>query len=81
MTTNGRSEEEKTPKKPPLNNYLRYSALGFQMLASILIGVLSGMYLDVKFREPEAFPLYTIIGSLLGVFLAIYVPLRDLLKK
>lgn len=80
MATRG-NKEENPPKKPPLNNYLKYSALGFQMLAAILLGVLGGMYLDGRLREPESFPLFTVIGSLLGVFLALYIPLKELLKK
>ena len=75
--TNG----ENQPKKPPLNNYIKYSGLGFQMLAAILLGVLGGMQLDKRLRQPDDFPLFTVIGSLLGVFIALYIPLKQLIKK
>ncbi len=81
MAATGKKKEENPQKKPPLNNYIKYSALGFQMLAAILLGVLGGIYLDGRIREPDSFRLYTVIGSLLGVFLALYIPLRELLKK
>jgi F0F1-type ATP synthase assembly protein I len=55
--------------------------MGFQMLAAIAAGVLLGIYLDKSLRQPEQFPLFTVIGSLLGVFLALYLPLKELLKK
>ena len=81
MKTNGGSKEEKPAKKPPLNNYLKYSGMGFQMLAAICLGVLGGVYLDDKHPATEEFPLFTVVGSLLGVFLALYIPLKGLLKK
>ena len=81
MATTGKKREENPQKKPPLNNYLKYSAMGFQMLAAILLGVFGGMYLDGRLRNPESFPIFTVIGSLLGVFLALYLPLKELLKK
>lgn len=81
MKTNGQSKEEKPPKKPPLNSYVKYSAMGFQMLAAISLGVLGGVYLDGHYPITKEFPLFTVVGSLLGVFLALYLPLKDLLNK
>ena len=60
---------------------MKYSAMGFQMLAAILLGVFGGMYLDEQYRSEEQFPLFTVIGSLFGVFIALYLPLKGLLKK
>lgn len=66
-------------KESGLKNYAKYSSIGIQMLAIILIGVYGGVKLDeLIFWE---FPIFTIILSILSVFLAIYYVVRDLLKK
>ena len=68
------------PKKENgLKNYAKYSSIGIQMLAIILVGVYGGVKLDelVSWK----FPIFTIILSILSVFLAIYYVIRDLLKK
>lgn len=47
------------------NNYLRYSALGFQMAGIILVGVLAGRWLDGKLHW--AMPICTLVLSLLSI--------------
>ena len=74
-------EKEKNQKKPPnrgLNTYARYSGIGLQMAAIILITTWGGIKLD----ELAGFekPVLTIILSLLGVFAAIYTAIKDFLK-
>lgn len=66
-------------KKKQLNSYARYSSLGFQMLAIILLGVFGGYKLD-QWLEFE-FPIFTLLLSMLSVILAIYYAVKDLLKK
>lgn len=66
-------------KKKHLNNYAKYSGIGFQMLAIILLGVFGGVKLD-EWLKLE-FPVFTVILSLLSVILAIYTVVKDLLKK
>lgn len=65
--------------KKPVNDFLRYSGLGFQMLAIILLGVFGGYKLDqlVKIKVP----VFTVVLSLLSVALAIYYAVKDFLKK
>ncbi|MEA3443639.1 MAG: AtpZ/AtpI family protein [Bacteroidota bacterium] len=65
-------------KKKQLNNYARYSGLGFQMLAIILAGVFGGIKLDEFLAW--GFPVFTIVFSLLAVFLSIYYAVKDFLK-
>jgi F0F1-type ATP synthase assembly protein I len=48
------------------------------MLGIILLFVWGGSKLDEKYREGE--PLFIIIFSLLGVFIALYTALRDFIK-
>ncbi len=69
---------KKKPKNT-INNIVKYSGLSFQMLAIILLFVFGGKELD-KYVEWET-PIFTLLLSLLGVFLAIYSAIKDFLKK
>ena len=66
-------------KKKYLNSYARYSSIAFQMLAIILLGIWGGVKLDewVQFQ----FPVFTLILSFVSVGMAIYVVIKDLIKK
>ena len=61
-----------------LDNYAKYSAIGFQMLAVILIGVFGGRKLDQWIGNDHN--VFTIIFSLLSVFAAIYLAIKDFIK-
>ncbi len=71
-------EKTKEPKKP-LNDYARYSGMAIQMIVIILIGVLGGIKLD-EFLSLK-FPIFTLVLTLLSVFLAMFFVIRDFLKK
>jgi ATP synthase protein I len=74
-------QEKKSRKNLPhkgLNDFARYSGLGFQMIAIILATTWGGIKLD-KLAGFEA-PIFTIILSLFGVFAAIYVAVKDFIK-
>jgi ATP synthase protein I len=65
-------------KKKLLDNYARYSSIGFQMLVIILLGVFGGIMLD-KWLHMK-FPVFTVILSILSVILAIYYVTKDLMR-
>jgi hypothetical protein len=68
-------------KKPinPLPDYARYSGIAITMGVIITGGIFGGLALD---RWVQAgFPLFTILFSLASVFVAIYVVIRDLIKR
>lgn len=65
-------------KKKYLDSYARYSSIGFQMLAIILIGVFGGLKLD-QWLDLKA-PIFTVILSILSVILAIYYAVKDLIR-
>ncbi len=71
--------EKKNQKKPPLSGYAKYSALGFQMLVIIGGGAWLGKYLDEQ--SEREFPLYTVVITLLAVFIALYLTLREFIGK
>ncbi|CAN5326189.1 hypothetical protein BH10BAC1_BH10BAC1_10810 [soil metagenome] len=66
------------PKKP-LNNYAKYSGMAIQMIAIIVGGVFAGVYLD-KWLALK-FPIFTLVLTLLSVFLAMYYFIKDVIKK
>jgi len=65
-------------RKKKLNNYGKYSNLAFSMIAIILIGVFGGVKLDEWLEL--TFPVFTVILSILSVFLAIYYAIKDFIK-
>lgn len=72
--------QKETPneKKSQRSAIAHYSGLGFQMLGIIAIGTWFGIWLDGE--NPE-FPLYTLVGSLSSVFIALYLVIRDVIKN
>jgi F0F1-type ATP synthase assembly protein I len=64
----------KNPKN--LNDYARYSGIVFQMAILIGAGTFGGRKLDEWLTS--GFPIFTIVLSILGVGLALYIVLRDL---
>lgn len=61
-----------------LNDYAKYSALAFQMIAIMLAGTFGGIKID-RWLELE-FPVFTVILSVLSVVLAIYYAVKDMIR-
>ena len=72
-----KSEEEEIKK--PLNAYVNYSALAFQMIATIGLGAFAGHWLDEKLKTTS--PWYTIGLCLLGVFISLWLLIRSIPKN
>jgi F0F1-type ATP synthase assembly protein I len=62
-----------------LKDYAKYSSLAFQMMSIIVIGTFAGLKIDQNTNFK--FPLFTIILSLGSVFTAIYIGIKDFIKK
>jgi F0F1-type ATP synthase assembly protein I len=60
------------------NTYLKYSGMGFQMLATILIGLGLGVFLDNKLDTGKIF---TAICTFVFVIASLYLVLRDFIKS
>ncbi|REJ80945.1 MAG: hypothetical protein DWQ44_04205 [Bacteroidetes bacterium] len=74
------TNQEKSPRrKQPDFSYMKYAAMGTQMLIIIGLGVFGGYHLD-KYLEFEI-PIFTLVLSLLSVAVAIYISIKDFLKK
>ncbi|MGM0496655.1 MAG: AtpZ/AtpI family protein [Bacteroidota bacterium] len=77
-----RTKSQKTSKtkgQNPLKEYAKYSHIGFQMLAIIFLAVFGGLKLD-ELVDSIGFPLFTLVGSILGVVLAIYFAIKDFIR-
>jgi F0F1-type ATP synthase assembly protein I len=68
---------EKGKKKPP-NDFIKYSGMATQMAITILAGVFGGRELDAKFAMET--PVFTLVGSLLGVGAALYFLIKDFIR-
>ena len=71
--------KDETPKEKPINSYLRYSGLGFQLAGTIGVGVFIGVELDKHLKTTK--PWFTVGCSFLFLIAAFYVGFRGLLKK
>jgi len=65
-------------KNEKMKAWAKYSSMGFQMLAIMLLGVWGGMQLD-KYLETSK-PYFTICLTIIAVILAIYTSIKDLLR-
>jgi hypothetical protein len=76
MEEDQKNEASKTNKG--LFNYARYTSLAFQMIIIIAGCVWGGVKLDAWLGLK---PLFTLLLSLIGVFAAIYLSVKDLFNK
>ncbi len=72
-------KEELEEGKKQVNNYLRYSGLGFQIAGTIAVGFFIGYQLDKWLHTSK--PYFTAIISLLFVFLGLFIGLKDFMKQ
>lgn len=66
-------------KKNHLYFIAKYSGLAFEMLGIIVLGVWGGIKLD-EYLHSE-FPLWTLILSLLAVFISLYFVIKGVLNN
>lgn len=64
--------------KNKLKDYAKYSAVAFQMAAVIFIGAFGGVKIDEMWQTK---PIFTLILTLMGVAAALYLSVKDFLKK
>ena len=73
------TEPSQPPNKGRNGSVLRYTSMATQMGITIFLGVWGGMKLDRYFQFES--PIMTLALSLLGVVLAVYIVIRDVLRK
>ncbi len=69
----------KKNNKNKLKDYVKYSNIGIQMMLIIILGTFGGFKLDEYLNW--GFPLFVILFSLLSVAIAIYISIKDVIKK
>ncbi len=62
-----------------MRDLAKYSGLAFQIGFIILAGALLGKWLDSRFQLSK--PVFTLFLSLLSVFAALYLSLKDFIGK
>jgi len=60
--------------KNNLNEWAKYSGLGIQMVASMLISLYIGKWIGGKFNVEQ-------LGSLVGIFFGLFASLYNLIKQ
>jgi F0F1-type ATP synthase assembly protein I len=78
MEKNSSKEKNNNKTSNFVKDYSRYFNIAFQMIAIILVSVFGGIKLDSIISWN--FPVFTLFLTLVGVILAIYFVIRDLLK-
>ena len=73
-------EKEEEEIKKGANAYAKYSAMGIQMVVIVCLGVFGGIKLDAWLR-PGKFPLFTVFLTLFSIVGALYLFLKDFIKK
>ncbi|MFD0748636.1 AtpZ/AtpI family protein [Mucilaginibacter calamicampi] len=68
------AENEQNDK--PINNYIKFSAMGFQMIAIIGVFTFVGYKIDASAHHQTKW--VTAILSLIGVFSSLYLVIRSL---
>ena len=66
-------------KKRPLNDYMKYAAMSFQMAVIVLLFTFGGIKIDHYFGIK--FPVFTLILCFFSIAAALYLTLKDLIKK
>ena len=61
------------------NQYLKYSGMAFQMLGVTAVFAAGGVLTDR--RLAWRVPVFTIVLTIVGVFMALYSSLREFIKK
>jgi uncharacterized membrane protein len=65
------------PKKQ-LNNFIKFSGIGIQMIIIICLFSFLGVWLDGVF--PNDYSIYVVVFSLLGVALAMYYVIKQVIN-
>lgn len=71
-------EQANKPKKR-LNQYLKYSGMGFELAAALLLGYLAGQQADRYFAFSK--PFGTMACMMICLFAALFRILRNLMKE
>lgn len=69
---------EPLPPNNRLKKWAKYSGMAVEMMAIIAVGTIAGYKIDE--RNKSDFPLWTLILSLVAVFAALYLIIRNVIR-
>jgi len=72
-------KSKKQPKTNQSNSILRYSGMGLQMGAIMLLGAFGGIQIDKYFGIKNN--IFTASLTILSVIIAVYLTIKDLIKN
>ncbi len=72
-----KSKDSRNPQNKGFG-YAKYTGLGIQMVIVILFGVFGSLKLD---QYLHTLPVFTLLGAVISVSAALYIGLKDFLKK
>ena len=72
-------DQNKGDKNKGINNYVKYSAVGFQMLATIGLFTFIGYKIDKSRGSSQ--PIFTALISLIGVVISLFQVIRQINKN
>ncbi|MBT3242765.1 MAG: AtpZ/AtpI family protein [Bacteroidetes bacterium] len=75
---NKTSENKRDKEKKELKDYARYSNLAFKLIVIVLAGFFGGMKLDQLLNLE--IPVFTLVLASSGLFLSLYLLIKDLNK-
>ncbi len=75
---NKKTKPKRQEKKKPLKNWLYFSGIALQMLIIIGGSIWLGVYIDESIAND--FPFFTVVFSLVGVFVALIQVITSLKK-
>jgi len=78
MKSGTKHDKDTSDEKKQVNNYVKYSAAGFQMIVIILVFTFIGFKIDES-RHSKT-PIITALLSLCGVAIALYQVIRSVNK-
>lgn len=73
------TDQPKSSRKKPLENFAKYGAMGFQMGATIFLLTWAGIWIDKHFQLK--YPVFTLILALFSVFAAIWMVIKDFMPR
>ncbi|MBS1529465.1 MAG: AtpZ/AtpI family protein [Bacteroidetes bacterium] len=73
------NEQDKKDGKPPLNDYVKFTGMGFQMIAIIGVFTYAGYRIDLSAQHQTKW--VTAVLALVGVFISLYVVISSIKKS
>lgn len=69
---------DKLPRSETMRSIVRYSHIGYTLVAAVLLGILGGNWVD---KWLGTYPLFFVLGAVLGIVLGLYHFITTVLRK